>query len=46
MRGFETVAQALWVFALIGWFVLIYFSFGVLTFTIRRMERTSQMEDG
>jgi tellurite resistance protein TehA-like permease len=32
VRGFETVAQALWFFALIGWFLLIYFSFGVLTF--------------
>lgn len=32
VRGFETIAQALWFFALIGWSLLIYFSFGVLTF--------------
>jgi tellurite resistance protein TehA-like permease len=32
LRGFESVAAALWLFALIGWFLLIYFSFGVLTF--------------
>src|SRR5581483_270056 len=29
---FGTVALTLWLFALILWFVLIYFSFGVLTF--------------
>jgi tellurite resistance protein TehA-like permease len=32
LRGFATAAFALWVAALILWFVLIYFSFGVLTF--------------
>ena len=32
LRGFEHVALVLWLFALILWFVLIYFSFGVLTF--------------
>ena len=32
LRGFAGVAFALWVSALILWFVLIYFSFGVLTF--------------
>jgi tellurite resistance protein TehA-like permease len=32
LRGFESIAQALWLFALISWSVLIYFSFGVLTF--------------
>ena len=32
LRGFESVAQALWFFGLTSWLVLIYFSFGVLTF--------------
>ena len=32
LRGFQSVAQALWLFGLISWSVLIYFSFGVLTF--------------
>jgi Voltage-dependent anion channel len=32
LRGFASVAQALWVFALIAWLVMTYFSFGVLTF--------------
>jgi tellurite resistance protein TehA-like permease len=32
VRGFETAALGLWLFALLAWFVLIYFSFGVLTF--------------
>ena len=32
LREFGTVALVLWVFALILWFLLIYFSFGVLTF--------------
>jgi len=32
LRGFESIAQVLWLFALISWSVLIYFSFGVLTF--------------
>lgn len=32
LRGFATVALGLWLFALLLWFVLIYFSFGVLTF--------------
>jgi tellurite resistance protein TehA-like permease len=32
LRGFTTVALGLWLFALTAWFVLIYFSFGVLTF--------------
>ena len=32
LRGSGTIALALWLFALSLWFVLIYFSFGVLTF--------------
>jgi tellurite resistance protein TehA-like permease len=32
LRGFEAVAFGLWLFALVAWVVLIYFSFGVLTF--------------
>ena len=32
LRGFQSVAQALWLFALISWLVLIYFSFCVLAF--------------
>jgi tellurite resistance protein TehA-like permease len=32
LRGFPQVAFALWLFALIAWFVLIYLSFAVLTF--------------
>jgi tellurite resistance protein TehA-like permease len=32
LRGFPTLAFFLWVAALAVWFVLIYFSFGVLTF--------------
>jgi tellurite resistance protein TehA-like permease len=32
LRGFTAAALALWLFALSAWFVLIYFSFGVLTF--------------
>jgi tellurite resistance protein TehA-like permease len=32
LRGFGTIALMFWLFALILWFVLIYFSFGVLTF--------------
>jgi tellurite resistance protein TehA-like permease len=32
LRGFGTAALLLWLFALAAWFVLIYFSFGVLTF--------------
>jgi tellurite resistance protein TehA-like permease len=32
LRGFTTAALYLWLFALLAWFVLIYFSFGVLTF--------------
>lgn len=32
LRGFESVAQALWLFALISWCALIYLGFGVLTF--------------
>lgn len=32
LRGFATPALALWLFALMLWFVLIYLSFGVLTF--------------
>jgi tellurite resistance protein TehA-like permease len=32
LRGFGTVALALWLVALIVWFLLIYLSFGVLTF--------------
>lgn len=32
LRGFTQVALGLWLFALACWFVLIYFSFGVLTF--------------
>ena len=32
LRGLEAVAPALWFFALLAWFVLIYFSFGVLIF--------------
>jgi tellurite resistance protein TehA-like permease len=32
LRGVESVAQALWFFALLAWFVLIYFSFAVLIF--------------
>jgi tellurite resistance protein TehA-like permease len=32
LRGFTTVAIFLWLFALLTWFFLIYFSFGVLTF--------------
>lgn len=31
-RGFDSVAFGLWLFALLAWVVLIYFSFGVLTF--------------
>lgn len=30
LRGFQSVAPALWFFALFAWLVLIYFSFGVL----------------
>ena len=30
MRGFATIALLMWLFALLIWFVLIYFSFGVL----------------
>ncbi len=32
LRGFATVALVMWIFALIVWFVLIYFSFAVLIF--------------
>src|SRR5690349_11005360 len=32
LRGFDTSAVLMWFFALGLWFVLIYFSFGVLTF--------------
>jgi tellurite resistance protein TehA-like permease len=32
LRGFPAVALTLWLCALVLWFVLIYFSFGVLTF--------------
>ena len=32
LRGFADVATVMWVSALVLWFVLIYFSFGVLTF--------------
>jgi tellurite resistance protein TehA-like permease len=32
LRGFITAALFLWLFALLVWFVLIYFSFAVLTF--------------
>lgn len=32
LRGHATLALALWIFALVAWFGLIYFSFGVLTF--------------
>ena len=32
LRGFTTVAFFLWLFALLVWFILIYFSFAVLTF--------------
>ncbi len=32
LRGYPQVALALWIFALAAWFILIYLSFGVLTF--------------
>jgi tellurite resistance protein TehA-like permease len=32
LRGFQSVAQLLWFFALVSWTALIYFGFGVLTF--------------
>jgi len=32
LRGFITVALLLWIFALLIWLLLIYFSFGILTF--------------
>lgn len=32
LRGFATVALAMWLLALVLWFVLIYFGFGVLAF--------------
>lgn len=32
LRGFTSLALAMWLFALVLWFVLIYLSFGVLTF--------------
>ena len=32
LRGFATAALVLWIFALLIWVLLIYFSFGVLTF--------------
>jgi tellurite resistance protein TehA-like permease len=32
LRGFATVAVLMWLFALVVWFVLIYFSFAVLIF--------------
>jgi tellurite resistance protein TehA-like permease len=32
LRGFTTVAFALWIFALLIWLMLTYFSFGILTF--------------
>ncbi|MFO1185994.1 MAG: tellurite resistance/C4-dicarboxylate transporter family protein [Alphaproteobacteria bacterium] len=32
LRGFSTAAQSMWLFALVVWFALIYFSFAVLTF--------------
>lgn len=32
LRGFTTIALWLWLFALVAWVALIYFSFGVLTF--------------
>jgi tellurite resistance protein TehA-like permease len=32
LRGYAAGALALWLFALMAWFVLIYFSFAVLTF--------------
>lgn len=32
LRGFATVALLMWLFALVVWFVLIYFSFAVLIF--------------
>jgi tellurite resistance protein TehA-like permease len=33
LRGYETPALALWLIALVGWVLLVYFSFGMLTFT-------------
>lgn len=32
LRGFASVALALWIFAFVAWFFLIYLSFAVLTF--------------
>jgi len=32
LRGFTATALGLWLFALVVWFLLIYFSFGVLSF--------------
>lgn len=32
LRGYATAALMMWIFALIAWFVLIYFSFAVLIF--------------
>jgi tellurite resistance protein TehA-like permease len=32
LRGFTAVAFALWIFALLTWLLLTYFSFGILTF--------------
>ena len=32
LRGFATIALLMWLFALVVWFVLIYFSFAVLIF--------------
>jgi tellurite resistance protein TehA-like permease len=32
LRGFTTIALLLWLLALLAWFFLIYFRFGVLTF--------------
>jgi hypothetical protein len=46
LREFGTVALVLWVFALILWFLLIYFSFGVLTLVIQPMVPMSFMAAG
>ena len=44
LRGFHATAAGLWVFALLAWIVLIYFSFAVLTFM--NTERGAQVVHG
>ena len=46
LRGFTAIALLMWLFALAVWFVLIYFSFGVLVFSTPHMAPMSCMAVG